>query len=105
MRIESHCIRLLIGVLVVVGVIVLARRAVSASTTKEGFDAVESCLDQGYPRSFCARTPLASVSSGVYCNCANGQLGVRPQPDLCSCFPYKNMFPFYPSPTFSDWLR
>lgn len=103
MRIPSHCIRWSVGVIIVVGIVVLARHVVKGN--REGFQAVENCLNQGYPHDFCMHTPLDSIQGGDYCNCANGQLGIRPQPGLCSCFPYKNMFPFYPSPAFSDWLR
>lgn len=88
---------------IVVAIVLIARAATTQE--REAFQAMNSCVNQGYPRDFCMRTPSQAVAGGQYCNCANGQLGTRPQPGVCSCFPYESMFPYYPSPTFSDWLR
>jgi hypothetical protein len=73
--------------------------------TKEGFQSVVNCVDQGYPQDFCMHVPAQAVIDSGYCNCVNGELGTRTQPGLCSCFPFNLTFPYYPSPVFDDWLR
>ena len=103
MKFKYHCMLWLVSLTLVVAVMLLARETVKRNT--EGFDTHTACVNQGYPYDFCMRTPPQMLQGEQYCNCANGQIGTRTQPGMCSCFPYENMFPYYPSPTFSDWLR
>ena len=87
------------------GVVVLAFVLWASSSSKEGFQSVVNCVDQGYPSDFCMRVPAQAVISSGYCECANGQLGTQSQPGVCSCFPFNPTLPYYPTPVFRDWLR
>lgn len=33
---------------------------------EEGFESLESCLSQGYPRRFCKKVPIQSCITGAY---------------------------------------
>ena len=86
-------------------IIILAVLLLGYSTTREGYESITNCVDQGYPRSFCLKGPIQSVIGDGYCYCANRQLGTRKSDGECHCFPYNPTFPYYPSKTFRDFPK
>ena len=72
---------------------------------QEGYQSLTNCLNQGYPNSFCLKTPIRSVIGDGYCNCANRQLGMRKSDGKCHCFPFNPTFPYYPQKTFRDFPK
>jgi hypothetical protein len=54
---------------------------------KEGFNNYDDCVDQGYPQSFCSRTPIETSSGPKYCKCTDGYLGAwHMNDDKCYCY-------------------
>ena len=44
-------------------------------STIEGYESLTNCIDQGYPKDWCMKTPIQSQIDDGYCYCGNGQLG------------------------------
>ena len=54
---------------------------------KEGFNNYDDCVYQGYPQSFCSRTPIETSSGPQYCKCPDGYLsGWHMNDDKCYCY-------------------
>ena len=94
----AHCIFL--GFLVLFLAVCLG----VAAPSREAFQSVVNCVDQGYPQDFCMKVPAQAVIDSGYCNCINGELGTRDGP-TCICSPVNPTFPYYPTRVFNDWLR
>ena len=92
-------------VIVVIAVITLIHIVRHASRSREGYESITNCVDQGYPRSFCLKVPIQSSIGNGYCYCANRQLGTRKSDGECHCFPFNPTFPYYPSKTFRDFPK
>ena len=71
----------------------------------EGYQSFTDCLNQGYPKDFCIQTPIQSVISESYCNCANGQLGTYKHDNQCYCYPFDPLQPYYTEKVFNDHLN
>ncbi len=73
--------------------------------TKENYQSLTDCLNQGYPNDFCINTPIQSVISDKYCNCSNGQLGTYKFNNQCFCYPFDPLQPYYTEKIFNDYLN
>ena len=76
-----------------------------ASPRREGYESLTNCIDQGYPKDWCLKTPIQSQIDDGYCYCGNGQLGTYRYGGKCYCAPFNLTFPYYPDKVFRDYLQ
>ena len=53
---------------------------------------------------FLYTTPIQTVISDSYCNCANGQLGTYKHRNQCYCYPFDPQQPYFTEKVFNDYL-
>ena len=86
-------------------IIILFNSAIPRSI-KEGYESYENCVRQGYPNTFCMRTPIKSKMGESYCKCANGEFGSFHIGDgKCYCYLYGPREPYYVENVFNDYLN